>query len=106
MNAKGWKGGSYGVRVGVANATQFFKSGWRTVEIEMDRKVHVFELSPGCWRDCPEIRGAEIGDWLKRHGLAPWPAFRPPDLLLEPLGDNRFRLLEAPPPVLGASSKR
>lgn len=92
MNATGWKGGTYGVRVGSVNASKFFRRTWQTVELEIDGEFHVFELSPKFWGKCPEIRGAAIGEWFMRRGLAPWPTRKPPQLTLEPLGDSRFRL--------------
>jgi hypothetical protein len=35
-------------------------------------------VSPSFWRHCSELRSAEIGRWLHRNGLAPWPPGRPP----------------------------
>ena len=92
MKAKAWKGPTYGVRVGRANARRHFKTDWRTVEVEIGGTVRTFRLRPAFWAKCPEIRGAAIGSWLKRNGLLPWPRGNPPDLELVHIAGNRFRL--------------
>ena len=92
MRVTGWKGGTYGIRVGKANAEDYFSRDRRTIEVEIDGRFHVFALSDTFWTTCPEFRGAVIGHWLQHNGLAPWPSRRPPELELTPLGNNRFRL--------------
>jgi hypothetical protein len=93
MTARGWTGtGTYGVSVGRANARQFFKREWTSVEIEVDNQFHSFQLSEAFWVTCPEFRGGALKDWLLRHKLAPWPRWKTPKLILTPLGGNRFRL--------------
>lgn len=47
-------------------------------------------LSDSFWRTCSELRSSELGTWLRRHGLAPWPHRQPPTLRIEPAGGNRF----------------
>jgi hypothetical protein len=99
MTATGWKGGknkermesTYGVSVGRTNARGFSKH-WKAVELEIDGDFHEFPLRETFWTNCPEFRGAVIGQWLSRHGLAHWPHGKPPKLVLTPLGGNRFRL--------------
>jgi hypothetical protein len=93
MTAKGWKGtGTYGVRVGISNAAQYFKRDWGSVEIEIDGELHTFPLAETFWTTCPEFRGRALSGWLLRRGLAPWPPRRPPALELTPIGGTRFRL--------------
>ncbi len=95
MTATAWKGETYGVRVGKTNAVNFFGDDWKTVEIELDGEFHRFRLSKTFWTTCPEVRGRAIKQWLFRRGLAPWPQGKPPQLVLTPLGENRFRLSTA-----------
>jgi hypothetical protein len=92
MEAKGWKGGLLGVRVGVENRQQYFNKDWTSVQIELDGQIGSFRLTSGFWRHCPEIRGKEIQEWMLKRGLAPWPHGKPPQLELTPLGGSRFRL--------------
>ena len=92
MIAKGWKGGSYGIRVGKANAAAYFKRDWRTVEIVVDGEFHSFPLNETFWTTCPEVRGGVLNAWFLQHGLVPWESGNPPVLSLIPIGGNRFRL--------------
>jgi hypothetical protein len=92
MKATGWKGGTYGIRVGKENAKRYFDRSWNTIQVDIDGRVHQFPLNETFWTTCPEFRGAEIGVWLCATGLAPWPRGHPPQVLLSPLGSNRFRL--------------
>jgi hypothetical protein len=43
--------------------------------LEPGRKLAA-QLSPSCWRNCPESRGQAIRQWLLAKGLAPWPRER------------------------------
>jgi hypothetical protein len=49
-------------------------------------------LSQSFWRNCSELRSADIGRWLLRQGLAPWPRGKPPTFELVPVEDRRFRI--------------
>jgi hypothetical protein len=92
MEAKGWKGPVYGIRVGKRNRAAYFDPAWPTIGVEIEGTLHECNLPPSFWRNCPEFRSAEIHRWLHAHGLAPWPNRQPPALELTPLGGNRFRL--------------
>jgi hypothetical protein len=100
MHATVWAGTEkkqLGIRVGTGNRSRQFNREWREVVIEIDGRAFSFDLSPGFWKDCPEFRDdrdAPIREWLDRRGLLDWPKGRPPKLTLEPLGGNRFRLVE------------
>lgn len=87
----------FGVRVGVANRSRFFSPIWRQITVEMGSQSYSFQLSAGFWKDCPEFRDgkeAHLQKWLGSHDLLHWPKGRPPQLVLEPLGGNLFRLLK------------
>ena len=67
MEARAWFGGrkrggrdprkgAFGIRVGKANRQQYFDPCWTTIEVEMDGRVEVFQLTSGFWRSCPEFR--------------------------------------------------
>jgi len=89
-----WKGGTFGIRVGSANALQYFNKKWTHVEVKLGNTFHVFNLSKTFWTTCPEFRGKEIGMWLHMHGLDHWPKGRPHKVKLIPLGSNKFKLLK------------
>ena len=42
MKATGWQnsGGTYGVRVGAANASEYFDKSWTAIEVEIDGQFH------------------------------------------------------------------
>jgi hypothetical protein len=94
MIATAWKDSSngFGIRVGKENAALFFPRDVRTIFVEIEGCLRVFRLSETFWTTCPEFRGAMIGDWLKRHKLAPWPRGKPPRVELTNLGGSRYRL--------------
>ena len=95
MDARTWKGGTHGVRVGKKNALMFFDKSWANIEVKIDGTFHVFRLSPAFWTTCPEFRGEPIPEWLKTNGLDKWPKGNPHRLILKPLGRNRFQLFLA-----------
>ena len=99
MEAKAWRGGTYGIRVGKQNAAKYFSKHWRNIEVDINGQFHSFKLSGTFWTTCPEFRGAPIEDWLRHQGLLPWPRGRPPKVELVPLGGSRLHLLVRPKPT-------
>jgi hypothetical protein len=91
MWATAWKGGTYGLRIQRADRGRHFDRHWDEVVIDLDGEVEVTaRLTPTFWTTCPELRGAEIGRWLRRHQLAPWPKGRPPRFAFRHISGNRF----------------
>jgi len=93
----GWKGGrsgsTLGLRFGRENAREYVNPSWPAIQVALDGVFHVFPITSAFWRDCPEVRGAPITEWLTRHQLAPWLRGQPPRLSTVHLGGNRFRPL-------------
>ena len=92
MTVTAWKGGTYGIRVGLVNAHQYFKPQWSTIDVRIEGRWRTFPLTKTFWTTCPEFRGGPIPAWLKKRRLVPWPLGRPPRFTLAPLGRNRFDL--------------
>ncbi len=92
MEAKAWRGGTFGIRVGRKNAEKYFDKKWRNIEVEVNGQFHSFDLPGTFWTTCPEFRGGVIKDWLAEHGLLRWPKGHPPKVELTLLDGNRFRL--------------
>lgn len=92
MRATAWNGGTFGVRVGKANARRFFDPGHPIIQVEIDGTCVIFSLSETFWTTCPEIRGVPIRSWLQAHRLDAWLQRHPPAVELTPLGDNRYKL--------------
>jgi len=95
MIASTWQGGgTYGIRVGNKNAQRYFRKNWSSIEVIIDGKTNVFNLSNTFWTTCPEFRGKEIGVWLRKHGLDRWPKGKPHKVELIPLRANKFKLMK------------
>jgi hypothetical protein len=100
MFVSGWKSGKFGagrrpvlgLRIGRKNAKEFFEKDWNLVFIEIDSGTIPVKVTNTFWTTCPELRSPDIGRWMRKHGLVPWPEGRPPKMLLTPLRRNRFRL--------------
>lgn len=93
MRVSAWKGGTYGIRVGKANAAKYFNKKWNCVTVLIGGSTYCFTLSRTFWKTCPEIRGRPIGDWLLQNGNASWQKGHPPKFDLHPLGGSRFELV-------------
>lgn len=87
-------GAGYGLRVTAADRDRFFDpdAGSAVLELEgWDTPITVNTDKASFWGPrCRELIAREIGRWLRRRGLAPWPSGRPPRLLMQPLARNRF----------------
>jgi hypothetical protein len=90
-------GAGYGLKIDAADRERHFRREWKTVALVLeggDAPVKVNVGKPSFWgKTCRELISAEIGRWLMKNGLAPWPKGHPPRLALEPLGEaGRFLL--------------
>jgi hypothetical protein len=100
MRATAWNNGThkasgagYGLRISQKDRDRLFDPRWREVVFELGREAEATAvLSESFWRSCSELRSAEIGRWLRRHNLAPWPNGRPPAFEVRQLSDNRFAI--------------
>jgi len=96
FTASGWKGATYGIRVGGRNRDRYFDSAWETVELQLvggsaAQRV-VVSVSPSFWRNCPELRSTSIGRWFEGLGLLPWQKGQPPSLQVSRLNPGVFRV--------------
>jgi hypothetical protein len=94
VDAKTWRGGTYGVRVGKQNARQYFDQSWASIQVKIGGEFHTFSLSKTFWTTCPEFRGGPLPKWFAHNGLTDWPEGRSYRLSLRPLGGNRFELID------------
>jgi hypothetical protein len=98
MRATAWNNGShhtsgagYGLRISEEDRDRFFDPDWTAAVLDLGGEADVeVGLSESFWRSCNELRSAEIGRWLRRSGLAPWPKGRPPMLTVQHVAGNRF----------------
>jgi len=105
MRVKAWKSGTfekpstaYGIRIGKENRQRYFQQGWTSITIEIeDGAVIEALLTPGFWRECPEVRHPAFLDWFNSNDLIRWFAGRPPIFELKPVSEKRFKLEYAAP---------
>jgi hypothetical protein len=93
MQVTAWNNGGagYGLEIRASDRDRFFDRHWRAVVLELSGQGQaVVAVSPSFWRRCSELRSAEIGRWLQRNGLAPWPRGRRPKVIMEHVTGNRF----------------
>jgi hypothetical protein len=104
MRATAWNNGShhasgagYGLRISEKDRDSLFDRSWREVVFDLGGEAEATaRLSESFWRSCSELRSAEIGRWLRRHNLAPWPHGRPPTFTVRHLEGNRFSIALPP----------
>ena len=71
-----------------------FDRSWSDVILDLPNgrsEVRV-ELSRSFWRDCPELRSAEIGQRLNGAGHGRWPKGNPPGFSLIKVSGNHFKV--------------
>ena len=100
MKVTAWSNGStksigagYGVRISKKDRAMHFNKAWTQVGIDIPGAGTVrANLSKSFWGRCPEIRKKEIGSWLLKNSLAPWPKGSPPTFNLTKTRGSRFKL--------------
>lgn len=98
MRATAWHNGGvatepagYGVKLEVADRDRDFDPMWDRVTLELeDGPIIEVELSDSFWRNCSELRSADIGRWLMAAGAAPWPSGQPPGIAVRNIDGSRF----------------
>ncbi|MCD4785580.1 MAG: hypothetical protein K8T10_17295 [Candidatus Eremiobacteraeota bacterium] len=101
MMVSGWsngkrekRGSGYGISINEKDRERYFKEEWSSVNIEFSdgNSIDVNIVEGTFWKDCPELRKKEIGEWMIKNNLAPWEKRSPPKLELIPIEDRRFIL--------------
>jgi hypothetical protein len=96
MIVTGWTNGSpltsgagYGVKVGYDDRSWYFRHDWKSVFVFLEGQTQPVEINvakKSFWtKTCGELISAEIGRWLIKNGLAPWPQDHPTKISLEPI---------------------
>jgi hypothetical protein len=103
MIVKAWNNGhhhrngnGYGIKISPSDRDRYFKREWKLILVELEGESGAVEINinkASFWNDaCRELISVQLGKWMIKNGLAPWPKGNPPELLLEPLVGNRFQL--------------
>ena len=89
-------GAGYGLKVAVDDRDRWFDRRWGSIWLRLEDETEAFEVNvgkPSFWSDaCHELINKNIGKWLIKNQLAPWPKGQPPRLELEHIKDNHFFL--------------
>jgi hypothetical protein len=87
-------GAGYGLRLDPADRDRVFQRPWPEVALDLPNGARGLriKLSPSFWRDCPELRSAEIGRWLIASGYRRWPRGNPPAFTLNHIRGRQFRV--------------
>jgi hypothetical protein len=101
MRGTAWNNGShsrsgsgYGIRIRIQDRDRFFEPGWDHVVLDLGGEAAAtVRISESFWRTCAELRSAEIGRWLLRRKVAPWPSGQPPVLEVDQVQGNRFTVV-------------
>ena len=90
-------GGGYGLKINAADCDRYFRREWRSVILELEGEAGTIDINidkPSFWTaTCHELISADVGRWLLKNRLAPWPPKRPPRLILEPIAESGHFLL-------------
>ncbi|HMN61103.1 MAG TPA: hypothetical protein PJ988_12100 [Anaerolinea sp.] len=89
----------YGFRVNHDDRAQFFKPEWDEILLEIDGEAEPVKVAldkEAFWSEKgQDLVSVELGKWLRKNGLAPWPRQSPPVFVLDPVQDNRFKVSKA-----------
>ncbi len=107
MRVTAWNNGSptisgagYGVKIAATDRDRHFRRDWKAVVLYLEGETQPVSINvekKSFWStSCRELISAEIGRWLIKNDLAPWPKGYPPELELEPFEKpGQFRLKKA-----------
>ena len=100
IGAHNRNGSGYGFKLKNADRDEVFKKEWKSILLEIDEETQPVEVAIDAdkfWsEDGHELTSLAIGKWLRRNGLAPWRRGNPPTFDLEPVQDNRFKVIKSP----------
>lgn len=92
-------GSGYGFRVHPEDRDAYFQKEWASLILEIEGESAPVEAAfdpAGLWSETPRpIQCTALGRWLRKQGMAPWGRGNPPVFILEPLGENRFKVEKA-----------
>lgn len=81
-----------GIYVGATNVRRYFPRGVASVDLQLDHLQIECGLTPGFWRDDPEIRDPRLSLWLELKQTQGAGRRSPFELAMTPMGENRFSL--------------
>jgi hypothetical protein len=98
MGTHSRNGSGYGFKVKNVDRDLYFQKEWSSIVLVIEEETQPIEIaldSDKFWSENNyEIIDPAIGKWLRKNGLAPWPRGNPPTFGIEPLQDNRFKIIK------------
>ena len=89
-------GAGYGLKLSVVDRDNSFERRWGTVALwlpDADQPIQVNIDKDSFWSStCRELISTDIGRWLLKSLLAPWPPGHPPRFALRPIGEGAFEV--------------
>lgn len=85
-------GAGYGVRIPKDCRETYFDCDWNLVILHIEDTTVEIKLNATFWSACNELRSKEIGNYLKKQGMAKWGKSKPHVLELISCGDRAFKL--------------
>jgi len=89
-------GAGYGLKIAIKDRDRWFHPNLQVIWLHLEGEQGEFRVNVGkksFWTDtCHELIHKNIGKWLFKNHLAPWPKGAPPKLELEHIKDNHFIL--------------
>ena len=87
-------GAGYGLKIDINDRDRYFRKEWDQVILELDGRVDSVAVNirkPSFWSNhCREVISKDLGKWLREQNKAPWPRWKPPKMIMEPIADSRF----------------
>jgi hypothetical protein len=91
-------GNGYGLKVKIADRDAFFNKEWDVILVEIEGEEQPVEIKinkDAFWSEkSQELVSTVLGKWMRKNGLAPWHQGNPPTIELDPIEENRFKILK------------
>ena len=84
-------GSGYGLRIGKNNRDKYFSDNVKYFLIINNKKIKM-NITPGFYKECPEIRDKEIGMFLVNNNLHKWKKRSTHPLNMIKVDDETFEL--------------
>ena len=89
-------GAGCGLEVSVVGRDNSFERRWGAVALWLPDAAHPIQVNidkPSFWSStCRDLISSDIGRWLLKRRMAPWPPGNPPRFKLRPIGEGAFEV--------------
>ena len=88
-------GSGYGVEVSKHFRDEYLSVEWPSIFLHLEGEEEPVELAINnsvFWNRGRELRSGKIGKWLMKNGVDHWDLENPPELFVEPMQYNHFKV--------------